>query len=201
MVINSSENTGERIGMKQKFSIVSGVVENAVQCPSPNFNERPSEEQISLLVIHNISLPPGEFGGGYVERFFQNQLSASEHPYFEGIKDLAVSSHLFISREGGVTQFVNLDQRAWHAGRSEFDGRVECNDYSIGIELEGTDLLPYTDQQYGALEALSGAICEAYPQIAAERITGHEDIAPTRKTDPGPAFDWPRFRAGLTRCL
>lgn len=184
--------------MKQKFSVVSGTVKEAVQCPSPNFNERPAGEVVSLLVLHNISLPPRQFGGGYVERFFQNQLPVDEHPYFETIKDLTVSAHLFISREGQVTQFVNLDKRAWHAGRSEFLGREECNDYAIGIELEGADDIPYTEQQYKALDVLTRSIRDAYPQITAERITGHSDIAPERKTDPGDAFDWVRFRTGLS---
>ena len=184
--------------MKQKFSVVSGTVKEAVQCPSPNFNERPIGEVVSLLVLHNISLPPRQFGGGYVERFFQNKLPVDEHPYFETIKDLTVSAHLFISREGQVTQFVNLDKRAWHAGRSEFLGREQCNDYAIGIELEGADDILYTEQQYLSLDALTSAICEAYPEITSERITGHSDIAPERKTDPGGAFDWARFRAGLS---
>ena len=183
--------------MKQKFSIESGVVGGALQVPSPNFNVRPENESVSLLVLHNISLPPGQFGGGYVERFFQNQLPVDDHPYFEEIKDLQVSAHLFITRQGQVTQFVNLNDRAWHAGQSSFEGVPDCNDYSIGIELEGTDMLAYTDLQYAALTALTQAIQSAYPEIELSRITGHEHIAPIRKTDPGPAFEWERYRSGL----
>jgi len=183
--------------MKQKFSIESGVVGGALQVPSPNFNVRPENESVSLLVLHNISLPPGQFGGGYVERFFQNQLPVDDHPYFEEIKDLQVSAHLFIARDGAVTQFVNLNSRAWHAGLSQFDGRDQCNDFSIGIELEGTDDQPFTDTQYAVLADLTQAIQLAYPEIKGDRIAGHSDIAPGRKTDPGPCFDWPRFRKGI----
>jgi len=183
--------------MKQKFSIESGVVGGALQVPSPNFNGRPENESVSLLVLHNISLPPAQFGGGYVERFFQNQLPVDDHPYFEEIKALQVSAHLFIARDGAVTQFVNLNARAWHAGLSQFDGRDQCNDFSIGIELEGTDDQPFTDTQYAVLVDLTKAIQLAYPEINSDRIAGHSDIAPGRKTDPGPCFDWPRFRKGI----
>ncbi|MDI3323617.1 1,6-anhydro-N-acetylmuramyl-L-alanine amidase AmpD [Pontibacterium granulatum] len=180
--------------MKQKFSIDSGVVYGALQVPSPNFNDRPESETVSLLVLHNISLPPGQFGGGYVERFFQNQLPVDEHPYFAEIQDLQVSAHLLIARDGAVTQFVNLNARAWHAGLSQFDGREQCNDFSIGIELEGTDDQPFTDTQYAVLAELTQAIQLAYPAVMSDRIAGHSDIAPGRKTDPGPCFDWQRFR-------
>lgn len=183
--------------MKQKFSIDSGVVNGAVQVPSPNFNARPDDESVSLLVLHNISLPPGQFGGGYVERFFQNQLPVAEHPYFAEIKDLQVSAHLFVARDGAVTQFVNLNARAWHAGLSQFDGRDQCNDFSIGIELEGTDDQAFTDTQYAVLSELTQAIQQAYPAIKSDRIAGHSDIAPGRKTDPGPCFDWSRFHKGI----
>lgn len=183
--------------MKQKFSIESGVVNGAQQVPSPNFNERPENETVSLLVLHNISLPPGQFGGGYVERFFQNQLPVEVHPYFAEITELQVSAHLFIARDGAVTQFVNLNARAWHAGLSQFDGREQCNDFSIGIELEGCDDQPFTDSQYCVLAELTDAIQHAYPAITSDRIAGHSDIAPGRKTDPGPCFDWPRFRKGI----
>ena len=165
-------------------------------CPSPNFNERPQAE-ISLLVIHNISLPPGQFATGYVHEFFQNRLQADAHPYFAGIAEMTVSAHFMIERDGAITQFVSCMQRAWHAGVSCFDGRENCNDFSLGIELEGTDHLPFTDAQYAALIELTRALQHAYPAITLARICGHSDIAPTRKTDPGPAFDWARLRSAL----
>lgn len=164
--------------------------------PSPNFNQRPAGE-ISLLVIHNISLPPAEFGNSYVEQFFQNELDAKEHPYFETIADLEVSSHLYIKRSGEIVQFVRFDQRAWHAGRSCHAHRSDCNDYSIGIELEGTDSIPYEDAQYQALGQVCEALMKAYPGITPSRITGHEFIAPGRKTDPGSAFRWQRLFSSL----
>ena len=168
----------------------------AEQIDSPNFNERPSQE-ISLLVIHNISLPPGEFDSRCVEQFFCNQLDSSQHPYFEEIKDLEVSSHLLIERTGRVVQFVPFDKRAWHAGASSFDGRDNCNDFSIGIELEGTDCQPFTEIQYQILASISHSLMLSYPEITLNRITGHSDIAPGRKTDPGPLFDWVYFRSNF----
>ncbi|WDY57240.1 1,6-anhydro-N-acetylmuramyl-L-alanine amidase AmpD [Pseudomonas sp. PSKL.D1] len=172
----------------------TGWFHGITHCPSPNFNARPEGEAISLLVIHNISLPPACFGTGKVQAFFQNCLDPAEHPYFDGIKHLTVSAHLFVERDGAVTQFVSLLDRAWHAGVSLFDGREGCNDFSIGIELEGTDDQPYTDAQYEALRQLTRQIRQAWPAIDCSRIQGHSDIAPGRKTDPGPAFDWPRYR-------
>ncbi|WP_286239676.1 1,6-anhydro-N-acetylmuramyl-L-alanine amidase AmpD [Neptuniibacter halophilus] len=167
--------------------------------PSPNCNQRPEAEEVSLLVIHNISLPPGEYGGGYVQRFFQNQLPVEDHPYFAEIHQLQVSAHLLIERDGSVSQFVPLACRAWHAGVSCFDGREACNDFSIGIELEGCDTELFTDQQYAALVALTQQIQQLYPAITRQRITGHSDIAPGRKTDPGPCFDWQRYLDGLSK--
>lgn len=175
----------------------TGRVSQARWCPSPNFGPRPEGASISLLVVHNISLPPGQFGGDAIERFFCNQLDASAHPYFETIAGMAVSSHLLIRRDGSPVQFVSLLDRAWHAGRSCFRGQEECNDFSIGIELEGADDIPYTDAQYQTLTHLSQMIMTAWPEITADRITGHSDIAPGRKTDPGPAFDWSHFRQML----
>ncbi|WP_312931206.1 1,6-anhydro-N-acetylmuramyl-L-alanine amidase AmpD [Pseudomonas sp.] len=169
----------------------------AIHCPSPNCNARPPGEAISLLVIHNISLPPACFGTGKVQAFFQNRLDPDEHPYFQGIQHLTVSAHLFVERDGAVTQFVSLLERAWHAGVSTFGGREGCNDFSIGIELEGTDELPYTEAQYQALATLTRQIRAAWPVIDGPRICGHSDIAPQRKTDPGPAFDWSRYRKAL----
>lgn len=162
-------------------------------CPSPNFGIRPAGSDVSLLVVHNISLPPGQYGGPAIEDFFCNNLNPSDHPYFESIASMQVSSHVLIRRDGQCVQFVNLLDRAWHAGRSVFAGRAECNDYAIGIELEGTDHEPYTRAQYEALADLTVLIMAAWPAITRERIAGHSDIAPGRKTDPGPAFDWPFY--------
>lgn len=172
----------------------TGRVPEARWCPSPNYGERPPGAAVSLLVVHNISLPPGQYGGPWIEQFFANRLDPGAHPYFASIASLQVSSHLLIRRDGELVQFVNLLERAWHAGRSCFAGQEECNDYSIGIELEGTDTAPYTPVQYQALADVSNRIMRAWPAIDAGRITGHSDIAPGRKTDPGPAFDWAFFR-------
>lgn len=180
-------------------AIQSGWWSQARQVRSPNYNQRPNPNDISLLVIHNISLPPGEFGGGYIEQFFCNQLKSDEHPYFASICDTQVSSHCLISRFGDVTQFVSFKERAWHAGRSCFQGRHECNDFSIGIELEGTDEEPYTHEQYRSLMALTQDLMLQYPAITTERIVGHSDISPDRKTDPGSAFDWSYYRQLLNR--
>ncbi|AZE71076.1 1,6-anhydro-N-acetylmuramyl-L-alanine amidase [Pseudomonas synxantha] len=174
----------------------SGWCQGIRHCPSPNFNERP-EGEISLLVVHNISLPPAQFATGKVQEFFQNRLNISEHPYFEGIAHLRVSAHFLIERDGIVTQFVSCRERAWHAGVSCFEGREVCNDFSLGIELEGTDELPFTDAQYRSLIDLTRQLLTAYPKITQQRICGHSDIAPGRKTDPGPAFDWTRFLSAL----
>ncbi|MCL7945292.1 1,6-anhydro-N-acetylmuramyl-L-alanine amidase AmpD [Marinobacter sp. ATCH36] len=176
---------------------LTGRVAAARWCPSPNFGPRPEGAAISLLVVHNISLPPGQFGGDAIEQFFCNQLDTSAHPYFETIAEMKVSSHLLIRRDGSPVQFVSLLDRAWHAGRSCFRGEEECNDFSIGIELEGADDIPYTSAQYRTLVNLSQLIMAAWPEIAPDRITGHSDIAPGRKTDPGPAFDWAHYRQML----
>ena len=168
-------------------------LEGIKHTPSPNFDARPIDEEISLLVIHNISLPPGVFNGDAVEAFFQNHLDANDHPYFAEIAHLRVSAHLFIRRNGQAQQFVALDQRAWHAGQSSFCGQERCNDFSIGIELEGTDDENFTLAQYQTLATLSNRICKSYPAITRDRITGHSDIAPKRKTGPGPHFDWSQY--------
>lgn len=166
--------------------------------PSPNADQRPEGDIPSLLVIHNISLPPGKFGGDYIGDFFSNRLDCSRHPFFMEIAHLRVSSHLLLDRQGEITQFVSFDDRAWHAGVSCFRGRQRCNDFSIGIELEGTDSLPYTDSQYQVLAAVTRTLQRAYTDITPDRIVGHCDIAPGRKTDPGSAFDWQRYRGLLT---
>lgn len=162
---------------------------------SPNFDERPPESVIDLLVIHNISLPPNEFGGSYVKEFFQNKLDSSTHPYFQQIKNLQVSSHLLIDRTGKLTQFVPFNKRAWHAGQSCFEGRERCNDFSIGIELEGADDIEYTEAQYRVLRVVISSLQMTYPGLSNHQIVGHCDIAPGRKTDPGPAFDWNRINS------
>lgn len=174
-----------------------GWLEPARRCPSENFNARPPGCAIDLLVIHNISLPPGQFGGGFVHALFTNRLDCRANPAFADLEGLCVSAHLLIERDGAATQFVSFDARAWHAGLSCFDGRDNCNDFSIGIELEGTDVEPYTDHQYRELAAVTRALLQRYPALDAHRIVGHSDIAPIRKTDPGPAFDWPRYRRAL----
>lgn len=158
--------------------------------PSPNVDRRPQGVQVSLLVIHNISLPPGEFGGPHVEGLFRNHLDYDAHPWLQRLRGLRVSAHFFIRRDGGIVQFASTGSRAWHAGVSSLHGRERCNDFSIGIEVEGTDLLPYTDLQYAALARLAPGLKARYPLVYA---WGHEHIAPGRKTDPGPAFDWHRF--------
>lgn len=177
----------------------TACIENVELHSSPNQNPRPEGERgkIALLVIHGISLPPGEFGGNSVRDLFLNQLDFSAHPYYQEIEGLRVSSHLFIDRQGVVMQFVPFSERAWHAGPSSFGDRTECNDFSIGIELEGTDDLEYSPAQYASLIACTKAIRAAYPEILLENIVGHSDIAPGRKTDPGALFDWEHYRSNL----
>ena len=160
---------------------------HAQRRPSPNFNHRPDHERISLAVVHSISLPPGQYGGDQVERFFDNRLDAAEHPYFEALSGVRVSAHFFIRRSGAVLQFVSCDQRAWHAGVSSWAGRELCNDWSIGIELEGLEGQTFVPAQYAALTRLLRSAARHYPLDA---VVGHEDIAPGRKGDPGSGFDW-----------
>ena len=183
--------------MIKKITISQGWLSHARRVPSPNCNARPNDSDISLLVIHNISLPPEQFGGNYIEQFFTNTLCINDHPYFKTIAHIEVSAHLLITRTGEFVQFVGFDQRAWHAGVSSFDGRENCNDFSIGIELEGTDNLAYTHEQYVALCEVTQLLLSTYPAIVPERIVGHCDIAPGRKTDPGEAFDWTYFMTQL----
>ncbi len=167
----------------------NGLLSEARFIPSPNFDARPEGSAVQLIVIHNISLPPEQFGGPGVIELFTNQLDPTAHPYYEIIKDFKVSSHFFIRRDGALIQFVPCTQRAWHAGASAWRGRERCNDFSIGVELEGTDTAPFTDAQYAVLNPLTAALRAAYP---IQDIKGHSDIAPGRKTDPGPCFDWGR---------
>lgn len=182
----------------RQYQVVSGWLSGARRVPSANFEPRPPGAEPELLVIHNISLPPGQFDGDCIEQFFTNELNWDAHPFFDEIRGVRVSAHLLIRREGEVVQFVSFEDRAWHAGVSSYCGRDNCNDFSIGIELEGTDQLPYTDNQYAVLQRVTAALLAAYPRLCAEHIVGHCDIAPGRKTDPGSAFDWQRYRSGLS---
>lgn len=177
------------------WRIEGGWLGSAQRMGSPNQDQRPPRIPVDLLVIHGISLPPGEFGGGAVADLFCNRLDPSAHPTFAGIADLRVSAHLLIRRDAALLQFVAFDRRAWHAGASSFAGRAGCNDYSIGIELEGTDDLPYEAIQYSRLARVCVLLMAQYPGLVPDRIVGHSDIAPGRKTDPGPAFDWGRLHA------
>lgn len=176
------------------FTIENGWLAAQKQVISPHFSERSDVNDISLLVIHYISLPPEEFGGDFIDRFFSGTLDPSLHPYFEEIKELRVSAHCLINRQGEITQYVNFNDIAWHAGVSCFDGREKCNEFSIGIELEGSNNQPFTEAQYQTLAKLSQAIMAAYPKITPERIAGHNQIAPERKIDPGQYFDWTYYR-------
>jgi AmpD protein len=178
-----------------QVDIESGLMRGVRQVASPNHDARPPGVEADLIVIHGISLPPGEFGGPWIDRLFTNSLPADAHAYFAEIGSLRVSSHLVVARDGAVTQYVAFTQRAWHAGKSNYQGREACNDFSVGVELEGTDTLPYEPVQYGALAEIVAALCAAYPGLSPKRLVGHSDIASGRKTDPGPAFDWPRARS------
>jgi len=175
----------------------SGRVPQARWCPSPNRDYRPKGAWIDAIVVHGISLPPGEFGGDAIERLFTNRLDTTAHPFYRELVGVRLSSHLLLRRDGELVQFVALGERAWHAGHSRLGDRLACNDFSIGIELEGTDDIPYAEAQYQALIPLLQGLMRAYPRIAAERIVGHCHVAPDRKTDPGPAFDWERLRRAL----
>jgi len=179
----------------------TGLIEGATYFPSPNCDDRPPGCAPELVVVHGISLPPGEFGGPWIERLFTNSLPPGEHPYFAQVGGLRVSAHALIRRDGSILQFVPLTLRAWHAGASSWRGRERCNDFSVGIELEGADHVPYEDAQYACLAALVAALLDAYPAMTPESIAGHSDIAPGRKTDPGPAFEWPRLHALLRQQL
>jgi len=169
----------------------NGWCAGARHLPSPNFDQRPAGSAIDLLVIHNISLPPGQFGGPYIASLFTNTLDHDAHPYFNQLRPLRVSAHFLILRTGELVQFVSADARAWHAGVSLFDGRERCNDFSIGVELEGSDFVPFEPAQYRCLAALTQALLRRYPLVS---VAGHEHIAPGRKTDPGPCFDWLAYR-------
>ena len=164
---------------------------------SPNADGRPDGASIELIVLHGISLPPGQFGGRFVEDLFINRLDIAAHPSFSSLANVRVSAHVFINRRGGITQFVPFDRRAWHAGTSQWRGRVRCNDFSIGIELEGTDDRPYTSAQYTALNRTLKALFVRYPELGRDTVVGHNEISPGRKTDPGASFDWKRLYSSL----
>ncbi len=172
----------------------TGLLAGVRQVLSPHFDARPKDVVAELVVVHGISLPAGEFGGPWIDQLFAGNLRAEAHPSFRETAALRVSAHALIRRDGSITQYVPFGMRAWHAGQSQYQGRSGCNDFSIGIELEGTDTTPYTDAQYESLAALIGALLSTYHTLSAERVAGHSDIAPGRKTDPGPVFEWARFR-------
>jgi N-acetyl-anhydromuramoyl-L-alanine amidase len=177
----------------------TGLLARTRQVLSPHFDARPKGVAPELIVVHGISLPAGEFGGPWIDHLFAGDLRADAHASFSDTAGLRVSAHAVIRRDGAITQYVPFGMRAWHAGQSQYQGRAGCNDFSIGVELEGTDSIPYTDAQYESLAALIQALLATYPTLAAQRITGHSDIAPGRKTDPGPAFDWVRLRNLLAK--
>ena len=179
--------------------MTTGLLAGVRQVLSPHHDARPAAAPPELIVLHGISLPPGEFGGPWIDRLFCGDLPVSAHPYFATLVDARVSAHLLVRREGATTQYVAFGERAWHAGVSSYQGRAACNDFSIGIELEGVDELPYTEAQYLTTAALIAALCRSYDTLSRERLVGHSDVAPGRKTDPGPAFDWQRLRAELAR--
>lgn len=180
-----------------ELKINQGWLEHANKIPSPNYDDRPEKENINLVVIHNISLPPGDFGGDWINALFTNTLDPDAHPYFKEIADTKVSAHLLVRRDGEVIQYVPFEKRAWHAGESSYKGRHACNDFSIGIELEGTDNIAYEDIQYEKLIEIFKALKKTFPALTQENIVGHCNIAPDRKTDPGQSFDWDY----LYRCM
>lgn len=176
------------------FAVRAHRLQPARPLASPHHDERPPGSTLDLVVVHAISLPPEQFGTGYIDDLFLGRLDPDAHPYFEGLRGLRVSAHACIFRDGSVTQYVDFDRRAWHAGASEWRGRTRANDFSIGIELEGSDHQPFEPVQYRVLARVVGALLAAYPTLSADAIAGHADIAPGRKTDPGPCFDWAQFR-------
>lgn len=185
--------------MPPTLDTATGLLLATRQVLSPHFDARPAGCEPTLLVVHGISLPPGEFGGPWIDRLFTGHLPAAAHPSFAAVAALRVSAHALIRRDGTITQYVPFHARAWHAGKSSYGGREACNDFSIGIELEGCDELPYDDAQYPALAQLIGALIGSYASLSLDRIVGHSDIAPGRKTDPGPSFRWQRLRQLLER--
>ena len=198
---DSQQQSASPSSVAAGFCLIDGWLKNVKQVASPNYDQRPVGSIIDLLVVHCIALPPKQFGGKGIEQLFMNQLDPDEHPYYRGIADLKVSAHALIRRTGEIIQFVNFDQRAWHAGQSCYQGRNCCNDFSIGIELEGTDQDPYELIQYQTLVAMSAALIAHYPALTADRIAGHDTVAAGRKTDPGQGFDWPFFQTELATVI
>jgi AmpD protein len=184
------------VGMQ--IDLATGLLARVRQVLSPHFDVRPQDAVPELIVVHGISLPPGEFGGAWIDQLFTGSLDPDAHPFFRDVAQQRVSAHALIRRDGTIVQYVPFQARAWHAGESQYRGRPVCNDFSIGIELEGTDELPYEDAQYESLAHLTRALLAAYPSLASERVVGHCDVAPGRKTDPGSAFDWQRLRRSLS---
>jgi len=180
---------------------VLGQLSNATQISSPNCDDRPSDTPIKLLIIHNISLPPNEFGGPYIDQLFTNTLDIGADPFFEEIAHLKVSAHLLIRRDGTMTQYVPFHKRAWHAGVSNYKGEDTCNNFSIGIEMEGADHIEYDSKQYETLADVTAALLSTYPEMSIDNITGHCDVAPERKTDPGESFDWQRYKKRLSEIM
>jgi AmpD protein len=188
-------------GAPLKIDPATGLLSGVRQVLSPHCDARPAGTVAELLVVHGISLPPGEFGGPWIDRLFTGTLPPEAHPFFRELATARLSAHALVRRDGAIVQYVPFGERAWHAGASQYRGRSTCNDFSVGVELEGTDDTPYTEAQYQQLAALAAALLAAYVSLSAEHIVGHSDIAPGRKTDPGAAFDWPRFRALLSERL
>jgi len=180
------------------IDVTTGLLAEARQVPSPNVDARPEGVEPDLMIVHGISLPPGEYGGSWIDQLFTNVLPTNVHPYFKQIEALKVSSHILIRRDGELVQYVPFHLRAWHAGVSNYQGRERCNDFSIGVELEGSDDEAYEAAQYHALTQVIVSLCAHYPSLSSQRVVGHSDVAPGRKTDPGEAFDWPRLRAMIT---
>jgi AmpD protein len=189
--------SGARDPAGLRVDAANGRLLGARSVDSPNCDDRPPGQAPELVVVHGISLPPGDFGGPWIDALFTNTLPADGHPYFASLAGLRVSAHALVRRDGAVVQYVPFHRRAWHAGASAWRGRERCNDYSIGIELEGTDATPYAQAQYEALAELIAALCRAYPTLDPQAVVGHSDVAPGRKSDPGIAFDWPLLRAGI----
>ncbi len=183
--------------IRSSSEFIDGWWSQSARRPSPNYNTRPARTVIDMLVVHAISLPPGEYGSGDVEALFCNTLECDKHPYYAHLQALKVSAHFFIDRAGRTTQYVSVSDRAWHAGASRFGGRENCNDRSVGVELEGCDTDLFTPAQYRALNDVSRMLMDEFPAISLARVVGHSDIAPVRKTDPGRGFDWIRYRAAL----
>jgi N-acetyl-anhydromuramoyl-L-alanine amidase len=182
-----------RVPVTLRVHLATGLLEGVRQVLSPHHDARPEGMPPDLVVIHNISLPPAQFGGPWIEKLFNGQLPPDVHPYFATVHSARVSAHVLVRRDGEIVQFVPFHRRAWHAGASQYEGRSACNDFSIGIEIEGTDDIFFEDAQYDATRQVILAVTDAYPELSTTRVVGHSDIAPGRKTDPGPAFDWARL--------